>query len=103
MSLSILLRWPDELALEHNKLVGSDQIAALWRCDYYREAELALTTRLAVDSNDLDNLVLLALCAQSLNRTRQHSALLQKLVSRFPDHEMVRWLPNETLVALIRF
>ena len=92
MSLSILLRWPDELIREQNELVGSDYIAALWRCDNYREAESALLMRLAVDGNDFDSLVLLALCAQSLKRTNQHSALLQKLLSQYPDHEMVRWL-----------
>ena len=92
MSLPVLLRWPDELGREQNELVGIDQIAAMWRCDQYREAELSLLTRLAIDGDELNSLVLLALCSQSLKRTKQYSCLLKILVSRFPDHEMTRWL-----------
>lgn len=92
MSLPILLRWPDDLACVQNELVGTDKIAGLWRCDHYREAELSLLPSLAIEGDDINSLVLLALCADSLNRTSQHSLLLHKLVSRFPAHEMTRWL-----------
>lgn len=92
MSLSILLRWPDELSRELTELVGIDKIAALWRCDYYQKAELSLLSRLATDGDDLESLVLLALCAQSLKRKSQVDSLLQKLAVRYPGHEKTRWL-----------
>lgn len=92
LSLPVLLRWPDELAREQEKFFGVDHIAALWRCDQYREAELRILSRLADDHDDLNCLILLSLCAESLQRSAQHHALLERLSKKFNDHEMVRWL-----------
>ena len=92
MSLPILLSWPDELAHHENEFKGLEQIAAWWRCDEYRKAEEALLPRFAVDGANLDNLILLSLCAESTNRVIQHQSLLDVLLSQFPNEEMTRWL-----------
>ena len=92
LSLPILLRWPDDLVRAENKFQGFDQIAAWWRCDEYRKAELALLPLLARDEGDVNSLSLLSLCAESTRRSTQHRALLNTLSSRFPSHEMTRWL-----------
>ena len=63
----------DELA---HWLLGIDKIAALWRCDQYREAELKLLVQLASNGNDLHCLVLLSLCINSLNRSEQYRCLM---------------------------
>ena len=92
MSLPILLRWPDELALEKTGLIGTDRIAALWRCDQYREAELRLLARLADDKDDFFCLVLLCLCTSSLNRSAQYRYLIEYLSEKYGAHELTRWL-----------
>ena len=92
MSLPILLHWPDELALELTSFVGTDQIAALWRCDQYHEAELRLLVRLADDEDDLNCLVLLSLCADSLNRSAQYCFLIERLSKKYGAYELTRWL-----------
>ena len=92
MSLPILLRWPDELALIQNRLSGTERIAALWRCGRFRDAELKILPLLAVRPNDLNCLILLSLCAESLKRTVQYQDLINCLSSEFDDHELTRWL-----------
>ena len=94
MSLPILLRWPDELerALDENELQGFDQIAAWWRCDDYHKAELSLLPLLANEGVNVQALTLLALCAESTQRVKQHRSLIKVLSSHFPSHEMTRWL-----------
>ena len=57
LSLPILLRWPDDLVRAENKFQGFDQIAAWWRCDEYRKAELALLPLLARDEGDVNSSV----------------------------------------------
>ena len=92
MSLPILLRWPDELELVQNQLSETDRIAALWRREQFREAELEILPRLADNQNDLNCLILLALCSESCDRSAQHRLLLDHLSKIAPRHEMVRWL-----------
>ena len=92
MSLPILLQWPDELGFLQSQLSGTDKIAALWRCDQYRDAELEILPRLADHQNDLNCLILLSLCAESLKRMAQHRLLIEYLSREFNDHEMTRWL-----------
>ena len=92
LSLPILLRWPDELCHIQHELSGIDQIASLWRCDQYRDAEFRVLARLANDQDDFHCLILLSLCAESLKRSAQHHSLLNYLSARFSSHEMTRWL-----------
>ena len=49
LSLPILFRWPDELGSLRKNFQGTDQIAALWRCDQYREGRVSLIGLLARD------------------------------------------------------
>ena len=83
----------DELGLYPESTYGTDRIAALWRCDQFHDAELEILPRLADVQNDFLNcLILLSLCAESLERSAQHRLLIEYLSRSFHDHEMTRWL-----------
>ena len=92
LSLPILLRWPNELGCVQNQLSGTDNIAALWRRDQFHHAELKTLGLLADQPNDFNCLILLALCAESLDRFAQLRSLIQYLSAEFRDQEMTRWL-----------